>query len=139
MSQIRWQPPRPTLSNAWPTPRLATAIARGLLGRCPACGESRLFKDFLRPVETCPHCSAPLGTARCDDAPPYLTILLVGHIVIPAIVLIDRFGAPPDWVMTAIFLPLTAALCLGLLRPVKGGTIGVMVTLNMLKHDPTEI
>lgn len=139
MSHIRWEPPRPTQANSWPTPKLTTAVLRGLLGRCPACGESHLFKGFLRPVDVCQRCSAPLGIVRSDDAPPYLTILLVGHIIVPAIVLIDRFGALPDWLMSAIFLPLTAALCLGLLRPVKGGTIGLMVTLNMLKQDPTEI
>ncbi len=37
--------------------------------------------------------------------------------------------------MTAIFVPLTFVMALGLLRPVKGGTVGLMLTLNMLKND----
>ena len=37
--------------------------------------------------------------------------------------------------MSAIFIPLTLVLALGLLRPVKGGTVGLMLRLNMLKSD----
>ena len=139
MSHIRWELPRPATTHPWPTPDLTTAIGRGLLGRCPACGQSHLFKGFLRPVDKCSHCQAPLAAARSDDAPPYLTILLVGHIVIPAILIANRMGDPPVWLMSAIFVPLTFVLALGLLRPIKGGTIGVMVTLDMLKDDPTQL
>ena len=46
---------------------------------------------------------------------------------------------PPTWVMSAIFLPLTCFLAVGLLRPIKGGTVGLMLTLNMLKSDASEI
>ncbi len=37
--------------------------------------------------------------------------------------------------MAAIFLPLTLVLALGLLRPIKGATVGLMLNLNMLKSD----
>ena len=36
--------------------------------------------------------------------------------------------------MTAIFVPLAAILSVGLLRPIKGGTVGLMMKLNMLKE-----
>jgi uncharacterized protein (DUF983 family) len=114
---------------------MATAIGRGLLGRCPACGKSHLFSGFLRVVAECRACGAPLGLARADDAPPYFTILITGHIVVPLMFMVDRMGEPPIWVMSAIFLPLTFFLALGLLRPVKGGTVGLMLNLNMLKSD----
>jgi uncharacterized protein (DUF983 family) len=117
---------------------MLTAIGRGLLGRCPACGKSHLFNGFLRVVTACANCEAPLGLARADDAPPYLTILLTGHIVVPLMFIVDRASEPPTWVMSAIFLPLTFFLAVGLLRPIKGGTVGVMLTLNMLKSDAAE-
>jgi uncharacterized protein (DUF983 family) len=53
--------------------------------------------------------------------------------------MVDRMGEPPIWVMSAIFLPLTFVMALGLLRPIKGGTVGLMLNLNMLKSDPNEI
>jgi uncharacterized protein (DUF983 family) len=117
---------------------MATAIGRGLLGHCPACGKTHLFNGFLRVTAECSNCGAPLGLARADDAPPYFTILVTGHIVVPLLYVVDRMAAPSTLIMSAIFLPLTFFMALGLLRPIKGGTVGLMLTLDMLKSDPTE-
>jgi uncharacterized protein (DUF983 family) len=137
MTPIAWQPDRSVAADPWPHPPMLTAIGRGLLGRCPACGKSHLFNGFLRVVTACTNCGAPLGLARADDAPPYITILITGHVIVPLLFMVDRMGEPPIWVMSAIFLPLTLAVSLGLLRPIKGGTVGLMLTLNMLKSDPS--
>ena len=139
MPTERWQHERPSEPNPWPMPPLLTAIGRGLRGRCPACGKGRIFKGFLKVVGACDSCGAPLGLARADDAPPYFTILVVGHIVIPLMFLLDRAQEPPMWVMWAIFPALTLVLAVGLIQPIKGGTVGLMLNLNMLKSDPTAI
>jgi uncharacterized protein (DUF983 family) len=139
MTTERWEPDRSTPANAWPMPTLITAIGRGLLGRCPACGKGKIFNGFLKVAAHCHECGAPLGLARADDAPPYFTILIVGHIVIPLLFVVDRAEQLPLWIMSAIFVPLTLGLALGLIRPVKGGTVGLMLNLNMLKSDPTAI
>src|SRR6202044_1253592 len=73
MPPVRWEPDRTPKLPPWPLPTLGTAIGRGLLGRCPACGKSHLFNGFLRVVTECTNCHAPLGLARADDAPPYFT------------------------------------------------------------------
>ncbi len=129
----RWDPNEVTEMHPWPSPKLGVAIGRGLMGHCPACGKGRIFKGYLKVVGHCRDCAAPLGLARADDAPPYFTILVVGHIVVPLTYLVDRLQQPPLWAMLAIFLPLTLGLSLGLLRPIKGGTVGLMLNLNMLK------
>jgi uncharacterized protein (DUF983 family) len=136
MPPVRWQPERSVSPDPWPHPPMATAIGRGLKGHCPACGRTRLFDGFLRVVRACGHCQAPLGLVRADDAPPYITILITGHIIVPLLFMVDRMGEPPIWLMSAVFLPLTFFTALGLLRPVKGGTVGVMLALNMLQPDP---
>lgn len=133
MPPVRWQPDRSSKPPPWPVPTLGTALGRGLLGRCPACGQTHLFNGFLKVVPECTNCGAPLGLARADDAPPYFTILIVGHIVIPALVLMQKYDDPPGWLLSAIFLPLTVFLAVGLIRPVKGGTVGLMLSFNMLK------
>ncbi len=138
MTTTPWQPDRPADRNPWPHPKMSTAIGRGLLGHCPACGKSHLFNGFLRVVTACRNCGAPLGLARADDAPPYLTILVTGHVVVPLMFVVDRSADLSTWTMAAIFLPLALFMSLGLLRPIKGGTVGVMLTLNMLKSDPNE-
>jgi uncharacterized protein (DUF983 family) len=136
MDPIRWQPDRTTPKPPWAVPSLGTALARGLHGLCPSCGQGRLFRGFLRVIPTCDHCRAPLGLARADDAPPYFTILIVGHIIIPAILITQKMSDPPAWLLSLIFLPLTLALSLALLRPVKGAIVGVMLKFNMLNPDP---
>jgi uncharacterized protein (DUF983 family) len=135
MNPTRWQPARTAAPNAWPHPPILTAIGRGLLGLCPACGKTHLFNGFLRVKTACAKCGAPLGLARADDAPPYFVILITGHIIIPLLFVVDRMNEPPVWLMSAIFVPLTFFVALGLLRPVKGGTVGLMLNLNMLKSD----
>jgi uncharacterized protein (DUF983 family) len=137
MTTERWEPDRSTPPNPWPTPMLAQAIGRGLRGRCPVCGRGKIFDGFLTVVTVCHECGAPLGLARADDAPPYFTILIVGHIVIPLLFIVDRWEQLPSWIMSAIFVPLTLALTLSLIRPIKGATVGLMLNLNMLKTDPT--
>ncbi len=118
---------------------MLTAIGRGLLGRCPACGNCHLFNGFLRVRPTCQGCGAPLGLARADDAPPYFTILLVGHLLIPTMFIVDRTYSPEIWAMMAIFVPMAGILSVGLLRPIKGGTVGLMMKLNLLKSHMDEV
>jgi uncharacterized protein (DUF983 family) len=83
-------------------------------------------------VPECPHCGAPLGELRADDAPPYFTIFITGHIVIPLVFVMFQHGWS-SLAQAAVALPLTLALALGLLRPVKGATVGVMLRLGMVK------
>jgi uncharacterized protein (DUF983 family) len=139
MPTERWEPDRSTPLNAWPMPTLGTAIGRGLRGLCPACGKTRIFTAFLKVAPVCRACGAPLGLARADDAPPYFTILVVGHIIIPLLYVVDRTTQLPVWMMSAIFLPLTLVLTIALIQPIKGATVGLMLNLNMLKSDPTAI
>ncbi|MDE2006660.1 MAG: DUF983 domain-containing protein [Rhodospirillales bacterium] len=115
---------------------MGTALGRGFLGRCPACGCHPLFKGYLKVVPACPGCGAPLGQARADDAPPYFTILLTGHIVIPAMLMTQRIYDPSTVLMSAIFVPLTLVLTLGLLRPIKGATVGAMLVAGLMKPAP---
>jgi len=127
----RWQPKRMAPEQAWPMPTLLQALRRGLSGRCPACGQSRLFEGWLGVEAICPHCTAPLGTLRADDAPPYFTIFIVGHFIIGLAVALDLLIGLSVEAELAIFLPATAILSVALLRPIKGATIGLMLRLRM--------
>jgi uncharacterized protein (DUF983 family) len=97
-----------------------------------------MFNGYLRVVAECRECHAPLGLARADDAPPYFTIVAVGHIVVPAMLVVEKTWAPSLWLHAALWLPLTLALALGLLRPIKGATVGLMLKLGILKSDDDE-
>lgn len=123
------------IPNPATMPPLPTVIRRGLANRCPVCGEGHVFDGYLTVVPACDHCAAPLSLARADDAPPWLTILIVGHVVVPLLYVVDQTYSPPLWVMSAIFLPLTTVLALALLRPIKGAMVGLMLKLGMLKSE----
>jgi uncharacterized protein (DUF983 family) len=62
---------------------LMTAMLHGLRGRCPHCGEGRLFARYLKIANHCPACGEALHHHRADDAPPYFTILIAGHVIVP--------------------------------------------------------
>jgi uncharacterized protein (DUF983 family) len=133
MAPIRCQPERTLHLPPWPIPPLSTALGRGILGRCPACSQSHLFAGFLRIVRECASCyNTLLGTARADDAPPYFVIVIPGHIVIPMMLLTEKFDNPTNPQLTVIFMPLTLVLAVGLLRPVKGDVPAVLVSMGLL-------
>jgi uncharacterized protein (DUF983 family) len=133
---MEWQPAsRRAAADLWPRPTLGVAMLRGLKNRCPVCGVGKLFRGFLRVVDHCANCNAPLGRIRADDAPPYFTIFLVGHIVVPLMLWTDRAYEPDLWTMAAIFVPFSGTLAIGLIRPVKGATVGLMMRLGISGSD----
>ena len=104
---------------------LPEAVLRGLRHKCPACGNGRLFRAYLKVADACPDCHEPLHNHRADDAPPYFTIVIVGHIVLPGVLILEQTAAPPEWLHLALWLPLTIILSLALLPPIKGALVGL--------------
>jgi uncharacterized protein (DUF983 family) len=102
---------------------LATAFKRGIRGRCPNCGEGKMFRAYLKVADKCNVCGEDLHHQQADDAPAYFVILIVGHIVIPIVLAVETAYSPPYWLHAAIFLPLTIALAVLLLQPVKGAIV----------------
>ena len=111
------------------------SMARGFLGRCPNCGRGALFRRYLKINARCPVCDLDLDRYPSDDGPAYFTILIVGHIVIPLMLWMQKADDPSTLLLSAVFVPLTIVLVLGLLRPIKGATVGLMLRLNMMKPD----
>jgi uncharacterized protein (DUF983 family) len=107
------------------------AMWRGFRGRCPHCGESRLFRAFLKSVDACEHCGEEMKHHRADDLPAYLVVLIVGHIVVGAFVSAELIFTLSTWQHLAIWAPLTVAMSLALLQPVKGAVIGLQWALYM--------
>jgi len=101
----------------------AEPVIRGLTGRCPKCGEGRLFRAFLKVNDNCPACGEELHHHRADDFPAYLVIVIVGHIVVALTLGVEAAYSPPLWLHALIWLPLTAALALALIQPVKGAVV----------------
>jgi uncharacterized protein (DUF983 family) len=112
-----------------------TALKRGFRGRCPRCGQGKLFRAFLKVADHCSVCGLDFTPHRADDLPAYLVIVIVGHIVVPTALFIETDYSPPVWLQLAIYLPLTLVLSLALLQPVKGAVVGVQWALRMHGFD----
>ncbi len=113
-----------------------SALFKGLRGRCPHCGEGRMFRAFLKVADECPRCGEALHHQRADDAPAYFVILITGHIVVPLALMVETTFSPPDWVHWSLWLPLTLGLTLGLLQPVKGAIVAWQWANRMHGFDP---
>jgi len=111
------------------------AMLRGFLGRCPQCGRGRLFRAFLKVEDQCSKCGEALHHQRADDAPAYFVILIVGHIVVPLELTVEFSLHPPYWVHLVLWLPVTLALALGLIQPIKGAIIGLQWANRMHGFD----
>jgi uncharacterized protein (DUF983 family) len=95
-------------------------IARGLRGRCPRCGEGKLFQGFLGLRERCDHCGLDYKFADAGDGPAVFVILIGGAIVVCAALITEVVYQPPYWLHAALWLPLVLIVTLAPLRLVKG-------------------
>jgi len=105
---------RPT----WP------ALRRGLLRRCPNCGEGHLFDGYLKVTDTCASCGEVLKHHRADDGPAYLTILIVGHILAFAMHFVWVTFRPEPLVFATVLTVFAVGLSLWLLPRFKGAIVG---------------
>ena len=94
--------------------------ATGLAGRCPRCGQGRLFSGFFNLAPKCDVCGLDYKFADSGDGPAVFVTLFAGFLVLGAALWTELNYEPPFWVHMVIFLPLTIIVCLGMLRPLKG-------------------
>ena len=114
---------------------LLSAVAAGLRGRCPNCGTGRLFGKYLKVEPHCQSCGHDLAQYPADDGPAYVTILLVGHLIVgPMLFFPIIWEASPIYVVPATVIPLVLAT-LALLPRVKGGFIGLLYHLGVKASD----
>lgn len=109
----------------------STAIWRGMKGQCPACGSRSLWRKYLKVNDTCSACGLNLDGHEADDAPPYFTIFIVGHIIVPIALIVERLYTPPLYVHAAIFSVLAVLVSLISLPIVKGGVVGLQWALRL--------
>ena len=95
-------------------------VSTGLAGRCPRCGDGRLFKGFITIADHCDVCGQDFTFADSGDGPAIFVMLIAGFVIVGLALWIEVSYEPPMWIYPLIFLPLTLVVCLGMLRPLKG-------------------
>ena len=84
-----------------------------------------MLSRYLKVNARCSQCGEALHHQRADDAPPYFTCLVVGHVVVPLALIVEQVWEPPVVWQLGFWLPATLALTLWLLPRVKGALVAV--------------
>lgn len=128
--EVLTAPGRP-IPAALPDRPVWRSMLRGACLRCPACGYGRLFRAYLKVNDVCPACGEELFHHRADDAPPYFTITILGHILLPLIwwsaLTVD---VPPLW-FWGFWVAVILASCMAMLPVVKGALVGLQWSRRM--------
>ena len=114
---------------------LFRSIGRGLAHKCPACGAGRLYGRYLKVQPDCARCEHPLRRYPADDGPAYLTILLVGHLIVAPLLFFPIVWESPAYYSLPILLGALTIVTLALLPRIKGGWIGLMYALQVTDRD----
>lgn len=111
---------------------LTTLLARAACLRCPNCGEGKLFKAYLKPVESCSACNEPYGHIRADDGPAWFTMVIVGFIIVPILVLVEMKTGLSLAVKIPLLCVLTTLLVLAILPITKALMIAIIWRIKFL-------
>lgn len=107
------------------------AVFRGFRRKCPSCGSGAIMEGFLKVRDACPDCGEDLSHHRADDGPAYLTILIVGHLMAPLLLISFTLFRPEPLVLFAIFATGCVTLSLYLLPRLKGAIVGFQWARHM--------
>lgn len=103
------------MSDTTPAP-----VTTGLMGRCPACGEGKIFSGFLTFSKKCEACAASFEMEDAGDGPAIFVIFLVGIFIIPMVLAFQFVTDAPTWLTILIWAPIIIIACLILLRLMRG-------------------
>ncbi len=92
----------------------------GWHGLCPRCHEGKMFRSWLKLVDTCPTCGLNYDFAAPDDGPAFFSQCFVAFPLIFLVVWFQVKFAPPMWVHFVTSFPLMVLGCSLSLQPIKG-------------------
>jgi uncharacterized protein (DUF983 family) len=99
-------------------------MKRGMAMRCPNCGVGHLYRKYLK-IQACEACGQDNTRYPADDAPPYFTILIVGHLVVGPLLFFPWIWQADVWLVLGTVMPALLIATLLLLPVVKGAVVGV--------------
>jgi len=116
---------------------LAQAMWNGTKCRCPRCGEGKMFSAYLKVKDSCDVCGEELHHHRADDLPPYLAIMIVGHLLVGVMLHMDMAYRIDPWTYIITMIPLAIVLPLLMLPSIKGAVVGLQWANRMHGFDAT--
>ncbi|MDF2798531.1 MAG: hypothetical protein K0R85_1275 [Devosia sp.] len=114
------------------------AMWRGVLCKCPNCGEGKLFRAYLKVADKCDNCGEELLHHRADDLPPYIAITIVGHILVGVMMHMDMSYHVNPLTYLYTMVPLGIIMPLAMLPSIKGAVVGLQWANRMYGFDPAK-
>ena len=115
---------------------------RGCRKTCPQCGVGALLEGYLKPQSSCVACNEDFSHISADDGPAWLTLLIVGHAVVPLMLIFGRNDLFPMWLAILILAMVTLVGVYFVLPRAKGVFIALIwltgATGRNEFSDPTE-
>jgi uncharacterized protein (DUF983 family) len=96
------------------------------LKHCPQCGVGPLLTGYLKPQPCCSHCGEDFSHISADDGPAWLTLLVVGHAVVPLMIMLGRDATISPWLAIAILALVTLVGVYFVLPRAKGAFIALI-------------
>jgi uncharacterized protein (DUF983 family) len=129
------------MSDHLPTPSperpIFASLMRGLRRRCPQCGDGTLLAGYLTPVKTCGVCGEDFSAISADDGPAWATLLVLGHVVVPLMVVLGRNETIPIWLAISILMVVMLAGVYVLLPRAKGLFVALIWATGATGEDYT--
>jgi uncharacterized protein (DUF983 family) len=111
------------------------ALLNGMRCRCPKCGEGKLFRAYLKVADRCTNCGEELFHHRADDMPPYISIVIVGHLIVGLMLHLEmEYAIAPIWYVVTM-VPLALILPLVMLPSIKGAVVALQWVNRMHGFD----
>jgi uncharacterized protein (DUF983 family) len=105
--------------------KVGQAVWRGTLCKCPHCGQGKMFRAYLKVAEHCDACGEQLDLNRADDFPPYIAIMIVGHLLVGMMLHLDMVWHVNPLTYLYTMVPLAVILPLAMLPSIKGAIVGL--------------
>ena len=110
-------------------------VLNALRGKCPRCGNGRLFNGYLKIADSCDACGLSFAGHDSADGPAVMIMLLLGFVVAGLVLAVELKFQPPIWVHAVIWPPVVILGALGLLRPFKSIFIGLQYKYRAVDRE----
>ncbi len=113
------------------------SILRGIRRRCPRCAQGKLLSGYLAPVVACNNCGEDFSKIRADDGPAWATILVLGHVIVPLMLVLGRDETVPVWLAISVLAVIMAIGVFLVLPRAKGMFIALIWATGATGEDMT--
>ena len=112
-----------------------SVLWRGIKKRCPKCGIGAVLTGYLKPASSCSHCGEDFSHISADDGPAWLTLLIVGHAIVPLMLVFGRDNTIPAWFSITSLTLITLVGVYFVLPRAKGAFIALIWVTGATGQD----